>query len=91
MLQEATVSERTQRIQRALVKVFLNENQNSDDSLGSKVSLQDVLQDSDRRKAARMYLEVLTLGTRGFLSVRQDQPYGSIVLAPTPLIFKTVE
>ena len=56
-------------------------------SRNKSIELKEVLKDgSTKAEAARMLLEMLTLTTKGYMSIKQDASFGSITLKPTQLL-----
>ncbi|KAJ4973944.1 hypothetical protein NE237_007118 [Protea cynaroides] len=74
---------RTRLVARYLQKRFLIQKEHKDKE---NLSLEGVLKGRTRKENARLFYEILVLKTKGFVDVKQENPYGDILLLTTPLL-----
>ncbi|XP_042477211.1 sister chromatid cohesion 1 protein 2 isoform X2 [Macadamia integrifolia] len=76
---------RTRKVAKYLQKSFLNQKEQEDKE---KLSLEDVLKGKTRKESARLFYEILVLKTKGFVDVKQENPYDDILVLTTPQMEK---
>ncbi|EOA16030.1 hypothetical protein CARUB_v10004158mg [Capsella rubella] len=78
-LQQETWSARTRNVAKFLEKTFMEQREREEEE---KVSLLQLCRGRIQKESARLFYETLVLKTKGYLEVKQDHPYGDVLLTP---------